>query len=464
MLYLVLMCINPFCLFLRSIRIIVVPRSHPVPPASLPSIDADVLVIHFPRQLFDFTIFPVLELRYHSSNTYRPASLLIDMASTVRMVPRISRPTAVSSLTQSSHNASALPRHYFQRTSRRSYASAGSTKPSSNVALWTGLGVIAAGGAGYFLYSSGVLDAGQGAGKTGKQSSAGKAAGSFSPQQVDYQEVYDAVAKRLIEHDDYDDGSYGPVVLRLGWHASGTYDAATGTGGSNGATMRFAPESDHGANAGLKAARDFLQPVKGWQTPLATASRHSLTYFADQFPWITYSDLWTLSAVCAIQEMAGPVIPWRPGRSDRDASWCSPDGRLPDGGKKQDHLRAIFGRMGFSDQEIVALSGAHALGRCHSDRSGFDGPWTFSPTMVTNDYYKLLLDEKWQYRKWDGPRQFQDQGTKSLMMLPTDMALIQDKRFKPIVEKYARGTASSLVSVSASGYVNLLIHRWRRIP
>jgi cytochrome c peroxidase len=42
-----------------------------------------------------------------------------------------------------------------------------------------------------------------------------------------------------------------------------SYDAMTGTGGSNGATMRFAPEGDHGANAGLKAARDFLEPVKG---------------------------------------------------------------------------------------------------------------------------------------------------------------------------------------------------------
>ena len=54
--------------------------------------------------------------------------------------------------------------------------------------------------------------------------------------------------------------------------------------------------------------------------------------------------------------------------------------------------------MGFNDQEIVALSGAHALGRCHTDRSGFDGPWTFSPTTLTNDYYKLLFDEKYVTR------------------------------------------------------------------
>ena len=48
----------------------------------------------------------------------------------------------------------------------------------------------------------------------------------------------------------------------------------------------------------------------------------------------------------------------------------------------------------FNDQEMVALIGAHAVGRCHSDRSGFEGPWTFSPITFTNDFYKLLFDEK----------------------------------------------------------------------
>lgn len=93
--------------------------------------------------------------------------------------------------------------------------------------------------------------------------------------------------------------------------------------------------------------------------------------------------------------------------------------------------------MGFNDQEIVALSGAHALGRCHVDRSGFDGPWTFSPTTMTNEFYKLLIDEKWHERNWRGPRQFQDDTTKTLMMLPTDMALVEDENFRPYVEKYA---------------------------
>lgn len=45
-------------------------------------------------------------------------------------------------------------------------------------------------------------------------------------------------------------------------HASGTYDKHTGNGGSNGATMRFAPEANHGANAGLIHARERIEKVK----------------------------------------------------------------------------------------------------------------------------------------------------------------------------------------------------------
>ena len=74
--------------------------------------------------------------------------------------------------------------------------------------------------------------------------------------------------------------------------------------------MRFGPEGGHGANAGLQTARDLLEPVKA------------------QFPWISYSDLWIIGAVCAIQEMGGPKVPFRPGRADKEIVASTP-GELP---------------------------------------------------------------------------------------------------------------------------------------
>ncbi|KAK8089160.1 putative cytochrome-c peroxidase precursor [Apiospora hydei] len=316
-----------------------------------------------------------------------------------------SRQVARSALRTSARNTfSTSTRHAFRQSGRRFYSSEPPKPSGSSSSLVYLVGAAAAGVGGYYFYS---------------QNASSAAPKVFTPTKEDYQKVYNEIAGRLEEKDDYDDGSYGPVLVRLAWHASGTYDKETKTGGSNGATMRFAPEGDHGANAGLKHARDFLEPVKA------------------KFPWISYSDLWTLAGACAIQEMQGPTIPWRPGRADKEAAACTPDGRLPDGAQGTKHLRDIFYRMGFNDQEIVALAGAHALGRCHTDRSGFEGPWTFSPTVLTNDYYTLLLDEKWHIRKWDGPKQYQDK-TKGLMMLPADYALIEDKAMKPWVQKYAK--------------------------
>ncbi|RDW77077.1 peroxidase-1 [Coleophoma cylindrospora] len=336
------------------------------------------------------------------------------MASASRTFARValkSTPATSAFKTASRNSAFASARQTFRQQSRRAYSSE-PTPTKSSSGLYLGVGAIALAGAGYYFYS-----AGNGSVLSG---SASETKGLFTPKFEDYQKVYNEIAERLEEKDDYDDGSYGPVLVRLAWHASGTYDKETGTGGSNGATMRFSPEGDHGANAGLQAARDFMEPIK------------------QKFPWITYSDLWILGGVAAIQEMQGPAIPYRPGRQDKDMAACTPDGRLPDATKNQSHLRDIFYRMGFNDQEIVALSGAHALGRCHTDRSGFSGPWTFSPTVVTNEYYKLLLNEKWNWKKWNGPKQLEDKTTKTLMMLPTDMALIQDKAFKQWVDKYAK--------------------------
>jgi len=316
-------------------------------------------------------------------------------------------------------SAARAPR-VFRNQAFRKYSTETPTK--SNTALFAGLGAAAVGGIAFYVYTSS-SDTAKEAGtalKSGAQ--VAKAAANFVPSKEDYQKVYNKIAEVMDEaaEKDYDDGSYGPVLVRLAWHASGTYDKETGTGGSNYATMRFEPEALHGANNGLHIAREVMEGIH------------------KEFTWISYGDLWTLGGVCAIQEMGGPKIPWRPGRIDGFAAQATPDGRLPDGAQGAQHLRNIFYRMGFNDQEIVALSGAHALGRCHRDRSGFEGPWTFSPVTVSNEYYRLLLEEKWVWRKWDGPKQLQDKKTQSLMMLPADYSLIQDKTFKKYVEAYAK--------------------------
>lgn len=239
---------------------------------------------------------------------------------------------------------------------------------------------------------------------------------------------YDAVRediKALLHQPEYDDGSAGPVLVRLAWHSAGTYDAETDTGGSNGAGMRYEAEGGDPANAGLQHARVFLEPVKA------------------AHPWITYADLWTLAGVVAVEQMGGPAVPWQPGRTDYvDDSKLPPRGRLPDGALGADHVRAIFYRMGFNDQEIVALSGAHNLGRCHADRSGFDGAWVNNPTRFSNQYFKLLTGVEWKEKTLpSGIKQFShvdEDSEEELMMLPTDMALLFDDKFRPWVEKYAK--------------------------
>ena len=212
-----------------------------------------------------------------------------------------------------------------------------------------------------------------------------------------------------------------PFVVRLAWHASGTYDAAhEPRGGSNGATMRFAPEIDDPANAGLTIAQDLSQPVQR------------------AFPDLSTADLWTLAGCQAIQLMGGPAVPFCYGRTDDvNGARCPAHGRLPDAKLGADHLREVFYRMGFTDRDIVALSGAHTVGSCHRLRSGFDGPWTSNPLKFDNEYFRNLLEKTWVIQPNSDPPQYMDVETGKLMMLPTDMCLIEDERFLEYVKLYA---------------------------
>ena len=93
-------------------------------------------------------------------------------------------------------------------------------------------------------------------------------------------------------------GFVAPMMLRLAWHCSGTWCKTALNGGSDGGTMRFKPECDHGGNAGLGIARDLLEPIK------------------KKYPEISYADLYILAGVVAVEEMAGPKVTFRWGRTD----------------------------------------------------------------------------------------------------------------------------------------------------
>ncbi|KAK6277302.1 hypothetical protein POUND7_017625 [Theobroma cacao] len=216
-----------------------------------------------------------------------------------------------------------------------------------------------------------------------------------------------------------------PILVRLGWHDAGTYNKNIEEwpqrGGANG-SLRFEVELKHAANAGLVNALKLIQPIK------------------DKYSGVTYADLFQLASATAIEEAGGPKIPMKYGRVDVSGpNECPEEGRLPDAGPPSpaDHLREVFYRMGLNDKEIVALSGAHTLGRSRPERSGWgkpetkytkDGPgapgghsWTVQWLKFDNSYFKDIKAKK----------------DEDLLVLPTDAALFEDPSFKVYAEKYA---------------------------
>lgn len=187
-------------------------------------------------------------------------------------------------------------------------------------------------------------------------------------------------------------------------------------------SLRLIPEITDPGNTGLEPARVVLEMVK------------------QQFPWISYADLYTFAGVTAIEAMGGPKVEWKPGRTDCITDQFVPkNGRLPIGSKHSDHIRAVFNRMGFNDQEIVCLIGAHTLGRTHKKYSGWEGKWTNNPIKFDNEFYKLLLNDEWDYGvvPQTGNQQYFNRRDKDIMMLQTDMELVTNPDFRKWVELYA---------------------------
>jgi catalase (peroxidase I) len=228
----------------------------------------------------------------------------------------------------------------------------------------------------------------------------GNSNGSVSQRQVAMAQDFDAIRRdvlKVMDEPEWDDGSYAPVLIRLGWHSSGTYDSADNSGGTDGATMRHELEANDPDNAGLGKARQLLDPIKA------------------KYPGLALADLWVLAAYCAIEHTGGPKIPFTGGRIDAPKEKAIAPGRLPNPERGSDpglevdsegrvlgweknaaHIRDVFGRMGFNDREMVALiCGGHVYGRCHTESSGYAGAWVENPTFFSNEYAADMFGDKW---------------------------------------------------------------------
>jgi adenylate cyclase len=186
----------------------------------------------------------------------------------------------------------------------------------------------------------------------------------------------------------------GPMILRLVYHDAVTFDPVTNTGGMNG-SIRFPEELALPENKGLDKAIDLLAPVK--------------LEFSD----ISWADLISLAGAVAVQQSGGPDIGVPLGRAD--AEEADPPGRLPRPDEPWDPLRDRLIAMGFTMEELVALCGAHTVGRVNGV------PFTENPFHFSNEYFRLLL--------LDEPAKKH--------MLGSDRAMANDEQCREYIEAFA---------------------------
>ncbi len=213
-------------------------------------------------------------------------------------------------------------------------------------------------------------------------------AAAFS--KLDLAEVKRSIEQALTDSQDWwpaDYGHYGPFMIRMAWHAAGTYRAADGRGGANTGNQRFAPLNSWPDNGNLDKARRLLWPVK--------------KQYGNSLSW---ADLFILAGNVAIESMGLKTFGFGGGREDiyhpeEDVYWGvesewlgnqrysgdrelenplaavqmgliyvnpeGPDGN-PDPLASAQDIRDTFKRMGMDDYETVALTaGGHTFGKAH---------------------------------------------------------------------------------------------------
>jgi catalase-peroxidase len=254
-------------------------------------------------------------------------------------------------------------------------------------------------------------------------------------------------------------GHYGGLMIRMAWHAAGTYRIADGRGGAGTGNQRFAPLNSWPDNVNLDKARRLLWPIK--------------KKYGNKLSW---ADLIILAGTMAYESMGLKVYGFAGGRADiwhpekdiywgSEKEWLGNDSRY-DGDKRESlqnplaavqmgliyvnpegvngqpdplrtaqDIRVTFARMAMNDEETVALTaGGHTVGKCHGNgkaellgpnpeaadvseqgfgwhnsngkglgrdtvTSGLEGAWTAHPTQWDNGYFYNLFNYEWELKK-----------------------------------------------------------------
>ena len=273
---------------------------------------------------------------------------------------------------------------------------------------------------------------------------------------LDYEALKADITAVLTDSQDWwpaDFGHYGGLMIRLTWHAAGTYRVGDGRGGGGTGAQRFAPLNSWPDNANLDRARRLLWPVK---------QKHGRA--------ISWADLLILAGNVALESMGFETFGFGGGREDiwapeEDIYWGSerewladerysgdreletplgavqmgliyvnPEGpnANPDPVAAGRDIRETFARMAMNDEETVALiAGGHTVGKTHGAApdtdvgpepegasleeqglgwrnphgsgmgndtitSGLEGIWTSTPNQWNNDFFKHLFEFEWE--------------------------------------------------------------------
>lgn len=278
-------------------------------------------------------------------------------------------------------------------------------------------------------------------------------------KKLDYDALKQDLRNLMTDSQDWwpaDYGHYGPMFIRMSWHAAGTYRIGDGRGGGGTGNQRFAPLNSWPDNVLLDRARRLLWPIK--------------QKYGNKISW---ADLLVLAGNVAIEDMGGPTIGFGAGRADiwqpeeevywgTETEWLGenrysgerdlenplaavqmgliyvnpegPNGK-PDPLASAKDIRETFARMGMNDEETVALiAGGHTFGKAHGAGdpskvgpepeaapieamglgwqsshgkgygrdtigSGIEGAWTANPTQWDNGYFDLLFGYEWWLTK-----------------------------------------------------------------